>query len=105
MTAARASGHVPLRRCVACRTARPQEELIRFARDGEGNWKLDLARRAGGRGAWLCRDEACWSRKSLGRAFRAQAVQVAQQLQALESSKEHNLGRVRERPRDGGIDV
>jgi hypothetical protein len=51
-----ARGHVPLRRCGGCRRSRPQAELLRFAQDEAGVWQLDPARRAGGRGSWVCRD-------------------------------------------------
>jgi predicted RNA-binding protein YlxR (DUF448 family) len=70
--------HVPLRRCVACRRSRPQRELIRFYRDAAGAWHLDETGRAGGRGAWLCRDEAaCHTPKRLKRFFGAAAEPLA----------------------------
>ena len=73
--------HVPLRRCVVCRTSSPQKELIRLYRDSSGHWQLDETGKAGGRGAWLCKDKPeCHKLKKLGRFFRADAVQVAQQL-------------------------
>lgn len=69
--------HVPLRRCVACRRSRPQAELLRFVRDEAGRWQPDPRGRAGGRGAWVCRDEpACHTRKRLGRFFRADAARI-----------------------------
>lgn len=95
--------HVPLRRCAACRASLPQAELIRFARDEQGRWRLDSERRAGGRGTWLCRRVECHSPKALGRAFRAQAPDVAEQLETWDTQ---NRGRPHERtPQDGGIDV
>jgi len=70
-------GHVPLRRCVGCRRVRPQAELLRLAQDEAGGWRLDPARRAGGRGSWVCRDTpACWTPKRLGRSFRGQTETV-----------------------------
>lgn len=72
-----ASKHVPLRRCVVCREQRPQQELIRFVRDDDGQWQLDVGRKAGGRGAWLCRDSsACYQPKKLARFFRGQAERI-----------------------------
>lgn len=51
--------HVPLRRCLYCRQSLPQgsktEGLIRLVRE-ESGYALDLSRKLGGRGAWLCRD-------------------------------------------------
>ena len=77
--------HIPLRRCVVCRCSKPQAELLRFYRS-EAGWQLDAERRAGGRGAWLCKAEtdggppSCHNVKFLGRFFRADAARVAQQL-------------------------
>lgn len=71
-----AERHVPLRRCAVCRDTRPQAELIRLVQD-EGAYRLDLARRLGGRGTWVCR--ACAAEpneKKLRQAFRGQAQQV-----------------------------
>ncbi len=76
--------HVPLRRCVACREARPKRELIRLVR-GEDGWRLDLAQRAGGRGTSLCPACALASldghdaerRKAFRRAFRQDAATVS----------------------------
>jgi uncharacterized protein len=52
--------------------ARP--ELIRFVRDAGGKALIDHRRRAPGRGAYLCRDPACWTlaqrRRTLDRALR-----------------------------------
>lgn len=68
--------HVPLRRCTSCRRSRPQAELLRFYQK-DGVWRFDAARRAGGRGSWLCADTAsCWETKRLRRTFRAQADEV-----------------------------
>jgi uncharacterized protein len=76
--------HVPLRRCVACREARPKRELIRLVRD-EAGWRLDLSQRAGGRGTSLC--PACAlaaldgsdpdRRRGFRRAFRQEAAAVS----------------------------
>ncbi|WP_092263738.1 DUF448 domain-containing protein [Deinococcus reticulitermitis] len=72
--------HVPERTCVACRRKRPQGELRRVTRTAQG-WELQAGPRAG-RGAYVCADSpACWQEKGLRRAFRAQAGQVAAQLQ------------------------
>ena len=69
-------GHVPERRCVACRRVRPQAELLRLVQT-DGNWQLDLRRRAGGRGFWICANTpTCWTPKRLGRTFQAQTETV-----------------------------
>ena len=70
---------VPLRRCVVCRSSKPQHELLRLHRDEAGAWQFDLKRRAGGRGAWLCQDKAsCHRVKALRRFFKQDAERVAQ---------------------------
>ncbi|MGN6694575.1 MAG: YlxR family protein [Aquihabitans sp.] len=47
-------GRSPLRTCVGCRSVRPQQELVRIARSGDGT--LAVGRTLPGRGAWLCLD-------------------------------------------------
>jgi uncharacterized protein len=87
MTASRPR-HVPLRRCVVCRRARPQAELLRFYRGADGRWRADETRRAGGRGAWLCADEpACQHVKALRRFFKNDATDVALALNAQSAAK------------------
>ncbi|MDA0700402.1 MAG: DUF448 domain-containing protein, partial [bacterium] len=85
--------HVPMRRCVVCRTARPKRELIRLVR-GAAGWALDLRQRAGGRGTSLCpscalatvrRDDAA-RLKSVRRAFRQETDAVAAVLSTIEST-------------------
>jgi predicted RNA-binding protein YlxR (DUF448 family) len=52
--------HVPLRTCVQCRQVRPKRELIRIVRTPQGDIEIDERGKAAGRGAYLCRDRACW---------------------------------------------
>ena len=52
--------HIPLRRCVACRTQLPQRELVRIVRTPPGQAIANLGRKARGRGAYLCHSPACW---------------------------------------------
>jgi predicted RNA-binding protein YlxR (DUF448 family) len=51
--------HVPMRTCVACRTKRPQSELVRIVRGGDGEPVVDRVGGAPGRGAYLCDADAC----------------------------------------------
>jgi predicted RNA-binding protein YlxR (DUF448 family) len=51
--------HVPMRTCVACRTRRPQAELVRIVRGPDGEPVVDLAGGAPGRGAYLCDSDPC----------------------------------------------
>lgn len=88
--------HVPMRRCVACRDARPKRELVRLVR-GEGGWRLDLAQRAGGRGTSVCRtcalaalaapdDRDAARLKGFRRAFRGDAAAVTALLAPIAST-------------------
>ncbi len=45
---------------MACRTARPKRELVRVVRTPDGTIAVDATGRVPGRGAYLCRDAACF---------------------------------------------
>jgi predicted RNA-binding protein YlxR (DUF448 family) len=66
---------VPTRTCIACRTARDKRDFVRIVRTPGGELKIDETGRLAGRGAYLCRDAACWTtaleRGGLGRALEA----------------------------------
>lgn len=51
---------VPVRTCIACRTARGKRELIRLVRTAEGQVEIDATGKKSGRGAYLCRYRQCW---------------------------------------------
>ena len=53
--------HIPLRMCVACRTMRPQEELIRVVCNN-GIAEIDSEKKKFGRGAYICRSAQCIAR-------------------------------------------
>lgn len=65
-----------MRTCVGCRSRRPQNEMIRLGRSSGGS--LEIGTHAPGRGAYLCREEACvraaLQRGSLRAALRCDAV-------------------------------
>ena len=48
----------PMRRCIACRESKPQEELIRFVLIGQDP-VLDAKRSMEGRGFYLCKSAEC----------------------------------------------
>jgi hypothetical protein len=52
--------HIPLRTCVACRQERSKRELVRIVRTETSNVKVDPTGKMAGRGAYLCRNRACW---------------------------------------------
>jgi len=84
----------PVRSCVACRTRRPQDELVRVTLDGT-DLVPDSASgpsRRPGRGAYLCGDVACVTRalerdaSLLRRALRTRvAVTVSEELERVGS--------------------
>ena len=51
--------HVPQRTCVGCRQARAKPELLRVVRTPSGEVRADATGKVAGRGAYLCRSEAC----------------------------------------------
>ena len=49
----------PRRTCVGCRQVRPQEELIRLTRGGDGVARVDERRTGTGRGVYACPTAEC----------------------------------------------
>ena len=54
------SKYTPQRTCVACRTVKAKQELIRLVRVSDGSVAVDTDGRKAGRGAYLCRAQGCW---------------------------------------------
>lgn len=50
--------HIPMRMCVACRTMRGQNELIRVVHT-DGGVRLDMQKKLFGRGAYICKNSDC----------------------------------------------
>ena len=53
---------IPMRMCVGCREMNPKKELIRVVRSPEGVVSMDPVGKKPGRGAYVCRSEACLKR-------------------------------------------
>jgi uncharacterized protein len=70
--------HVPLRTCVVCGEKRPKRELIRIVHTPDGSLAVDPKGKQPGRGAYVCRAEACWqvglNARVLARGFKARVV-------------------------------
>ena len=49
----------PQRTCVACRATSGKRELIRLVRTAD-RVEIDLTGKKAGRGAYVCREAACW---------------------------------------------
>lgn len=54
------SKKVPMRLCLGCQTLKPKQELVRILRDPDGNIVLDTTGKKTGRGAYICKNEACF---------------------------------------------
>ena len=50
---------VPERRCVGCQGTFPKKDLLRVLRSPEGDISIDFTGKKSGRGAYLCKNEAC----------------------------------------------
>lgn len=64
---------VPMRTCIACRKETARRELLRIVRSPSGEVSLDFSGRLPGRGAYVCKTEACIKllakKKPLARVF------------------------------------
>jgi predicted RNA-binding protein YlxR (DUF448 family) len=52
--------HVPQRTCIGCHEIHSKREMIRLVRTPEGQLTIDETGKKNGRGAYLCRQKACW---------------------------------------------
>ncbi len=50
---------IPMRMCVGCREMKPKKELIRVVKRPTGEIALDNTGKLPGRGAYVCRSQAC----------------------------------------------
>ncbi len=51
--------YIPQRRCVACHSSHPKNEMIRLAKLADGSFCFDKTKKLGGRGAYVCNDKNC----------------------------------------------
>jgi predicted RNA-binding protein YlxR (DUF448 family) len=63
---------MPERKCVGCNERRPKNELVRVLRTPEGEIGVDRTGKKSGRGAYLCRNTACFAK-----AIKARRLQTA----------------------------
>ena len=66
---------LPERTCVACRRVRPKREMVRIVRTPAGTVEVDMTGKKSGRGAYLCRSQACW-RTALRRGALSHALRT-----------------------------
>lgn len=62
--------HIPQRTCIICRRVAGKRDLIRIVRTADQGVIVDPTGKRNGRGAYLCRDKACWQK-----ALRSQALE------------------------------
>jgi uncharacterized protein len=67
--------HAPQRTCVGCRRERAKRDLVRIVRAPDAQVRVDTTGKAAGRGAYICRDPACWT-AALRRGSLAGALRV-----------------------------
>jgi uncharacterized protein len=72
---ASAQPRTPQRTCTVCRQVKEKKEMVRLVRASSGAVEIDMTGKKEGRGAYLCRDWACWEKapkgKQLERAFKS----------------------------------
>ncbi len=58
---------LPQRTCTVCRKVKGKKELVRLVRTPAGNIEIDKTGKKEGRGAYICRNEACWDKLVKGK--------------------------------------
>ena len=63
-----------IRMCIVCRGQSDKKQLLRIVKNKDGEIFVDVTGKANGRGAYVCKDRACYEKlckqKSLNRAFK-----------------------------------
>ena len=53
---------IPMRQCRGCNERKPKSEMLRVVRSPEGEISLDFTGKKNGRGAYVCRNVACFKK-------------------------------------------
>ena len=53
---------IPERKCVGCQNSFPKKDLIRVVRSPEGVISIDFTGKKSGRGAYICKNDACFKK-------------------------------------------
>lgn len=78
--------HVPERTCIACRERNAKRALVRVVRLADGSVVVDETGKQKGRGAYLCRQQVCWT-KALKRGSLAHALRTTLTLEEIAALK------------------
>lgn len=86
---------IPLRTCVACRTNKEKNKLVRIVRLTDGNAVIDLSGRQNGRGAYICLEEQCLKKCIKSKVLEKQLEihiedQLYKQLEEIITSRRNN---------------
>jgi len=81
---------IPMRMCLGCQQMKPKKELIRVVKNKDNEISVDLTGKKAGRGAYLCRDWACFEKAKKGKRLeRAFETSISEEVyQALKSQLE-----------------
>ena len=60
---------IPSRKCLGCMQSFPKKDLIRLVRSPEGDISLDFTGKKSGRGAYICQNEAIFSKSKKAKRF------------------------------------
>lgn len=60
---------IPVRLCMGCYEGKPKKELIRVVRNKDGEISLDTTGKKPGRGAYICKNAACFKKARKAKRF------------------------------------
>ncbi len=60
---------IPMRMCVGCGEMKQKSELIRVVKTPDGEVMLDKTGKQNGRGAYICKNAACFKKAQKARRF------------------------------------
>ena len=68
-----------IRMCIVCRAQSDKKQLVRIVKNKDGEIFVDKTGKANGRGAYVCKEKACFEKlcksKALNRAFKCNVAQ------------------------------
>ena len=71
--------YIPCRKCIACQSTHPKNEMLRIAKSKNGSFTLDETQKSGGRGAYVCKNQTCIDnavkKKTFHRSFKTKVPQ------------------------------
>lgn len=82
--------HVPQRTCGACRRVGAKGSFIRVVLTPQGSVEIDETGKKPGRGAYLCREKACWE-KGLSERILGHALRIKPTPQSVAGLREHMI--------------